>query len=384
MVREEVLVDMVAKSETNRSHIAWWVLGFVLAMLLALVVYKFIGTFVVGLFVYYISKPVYSRLKQDIKSSGLAAFATLVVVALPILLIIGYTLTIGIQGFGKLIQQYQIETLARYLGPYIEISSLTAPIEQIFSGGIIEAIIGGVEKVTSYIAIIGSLILHMFLALSIAFYLLRDGPGLSKWVVQNFADGEGVFEKYMSSVDRSFHQVFVGNILNVLITAAIGVIVYTFVSVWFGDGYTQLPYPAILGIVAGVASLVPIVGMKIIYIPTTLYLLVQGALAGGPNSFWILPIVFLIVSFVVVDCIPDLIIRPYISGKDLHVGMIMFSYIFGSIIFGWYGIFLGPMICILIFHFGKLVLPEMVSGIARESKNTGSKKKRTGRKKIGL
>lgn len=155
-------MDMVAKSEANRSHIAWWVLGFVLAILLALVVYKFIGTFVVGLFVYYISKPVYSRLKQDIKSSGLAAFATLVVVALPVLLIIGYTLTIGIQGFGKLIQQYQIETLARYLGPYIEMSALTAPIEQIFSGGIVEAIIGGVEKVTSYIAIIGSLILHMF------------------------------------------------------------------------------------------------------------------------------------------------------------------------------------------------------------------------------
>jgi predicted PurR-regulated permease PerM len=124
--------------------------------------------------------------------------------------------------------------------------------------------------------------------------------------------------------------------------------------------------------------------MKIIYIPTTLYLLIQGALAGGQNSFWILPIVFLIVSFVVVDTFPDLIIRPYISGKDLHVGMIMFSYIFGSIIFGWYGIFLGPMICILIFHFGKLVLPEIVGGIAREGKNAGSKKKRTGQKKIGL
>ena len=88
---------MVARNETNVSRIMLWILGLVLAFVLAFVVYEFIGTFVVGLFIYYISKPVYSRLNQDIKSSGLAAFAALVVVALPILLVIGYTLSIGIQ-----------------------------------------------------------------------------------------------------------------------------------------------------------------------------------------------------------------------------------------------------------------------------------------------
>lgn len=371
---------MVAKNEANTSQMVWWILGSILALVLAFVVYRFIGTFIVGLFIYYISKPIYSRLNQNVKSPGLAAFAALVVVALPILLVIGYTLAIGVQEFGKLIQQYQLETWAQYVGPYVEISAMTTPIEQILSGGIVDAISGGVDKVASYIAIIGSTILHMFLALFIAFYLLIDGPDLSKWIMKNFADSKGLFEKYIIKVDRSFHQVFVGNILNVLITAAIGVIVYTVVSIWLGNNYTQIPYPAILGILAGVASLVPIVGMKIIYIPTTLYLLLQGALSGGQNSF-MLPIVFLVVSFVIVDTFPDLIIRPYISGKNLHVGVVMFSYIFGPLIFGWYGIFLGPMLCILIFHFGELILPEITGrGMVREGK-VESKKKRTSKKK---
>ena len=123
-----------------------------------------------------------------------------------------------------------------------------------------------------------------------------------------------------------------------------------------------------LGILAGVASLIPIVGMKIIYVPTTLYLLLQGILSGGPNSL-LLPIVFLIVSFLIVDCIPDLVIRPYISGKNLHTGVIMFSYIFGPLMFGWYGIFLGPMIAILIFHFGGTILPNIMEMGFRGNKN---------------
>ena len=138
-------------------------MGLVLAFVLAFVVYEFIGTFVVGLFIYYISKPVYSRLNQDIKSSGLAAFAALVVVALPILLVIGYTLSIGIQEFGKLINQYQLETLAQYLGPYAEISAMSTPIEQVFSGGVIDAIVESVDRIASYMAIIGGVVLHLSL-----------------------------------------------------------------------------------------------------------------------------------------------------------------------------------------------------------------------------
>ena len=61
---------MVARNETDVSRIMLWILGLVLALVLAFVVYKFIGTFVVGLFIYYISKPVYSRLNQNVKSAN--------------------------------------------------------------------------------------------------------------------------------------------------------------------------------------------------------------------------------------------------------------------------------------------------------------------------
>ena len=78
--------------------------------------------------------------------------------------------------------------MAQYLGPYAEISTVTTPIEQMFSGGIIDAIVESVDRIASYMAVIGGVVLHMFLALSIAFYLLTGGPDLSQWVMKNFAD----------------------------------------------------------------------------------------------------------------------------------------------------------------------------------------------------
>jgi hypothetical protein len=72
--------------------------------------------------------------------------------------------------------------------------------------------------------------------------------------------------------------------------------------------------------------------------------------------------VFALVSFVVVDTIPDLVLRPYVSGRSLHVGSVMIAYTFGPLLFGWYGIFLMPMLLVLVFHFARLVLPELVQG----------------------
>jgi hypothetical protein len=90
------------------------------------------------------------------------------------------------------------------------------------------------------------------------------------------------------------------------------------------------------------------------------YLGVETAMAD-PAFLWF-PAVFFAVSLVVVDTIPDLVLRPYVSGRNLHVGLVMLAYIFGPLLFGWYGIFLGPMILVLVVHFVRIVLPELVAG----------------------
>ncbi len=366
---------MIRKNDIGMSIFFWGIFGLFLLAIVGFVIYEFIGTFVLGLFVYYASRPVYTRIKTKVKSHTVAALLSLVLLVLPISMIVIYSLMVGVQELEGVIRQYQLENIAVYLAPYIEISSLTSSPGQLLSEGILDAFGRSLGRATMYLSLLGNVIINVFITMAIAFYLLTGDRKLRKWIESNFVDKMGVFEAYFDRVDQSLNQVIFGNIVNVLLTAAIGVFVYTIIA-FFARDVIEIPYPALLGILAGIASLIPIIGMKIIYVPATLYMLIQGLVLGEPGVMWV-PVLFLVISFVVVDCIPDLIIRPYISGKNLHVGMMMFSYIFGPLVFGWYGIFLGPMLFVLLLHFAELVLPKMISENAvKQNKSVLKKKKK--------
>jgi predicted PurR-regulated permease PerM len=216
--------------------------------------------------------------------------------------------------------------------------------------------------------------------LAIAFYLLRDGPRLSRWFHRNFDDANGVLAVFVSAVDRDLYRVFSGNIYNALFTGTLGALVYSLLDV-VAPASAALPYPALVGLLAGAASLVPVVGMKLVYFPVAAYLFAVQAMSPEP-VFWV-PVAFILLSFVVVDTIPDLVVRPMVSGQrpqveyslsppsvrlrlsgegGLHIGLVMFAYIFGPLLFGWYGLFLGPMILVVVVHFARLVLPELLDG----------------------
>jgi len=213
---------------------------------------------------------------------------------------------------------------------------------------------------------------------AVAFYLLRDGPRLAEWG-KEFLDHLGVLDRYFHEVDRSFHRVFYGNILNAIVTGAIGAIVFSLVDIVAPSGLS-VPYPALTGLLAGAASLIPIIGMKIVYLPVAGYLAAKAAVGGG--EWWFVGL-FLAVAFVVVDTVPDLLIRPYVSSggslslglvgrtddadedgdeSGLHTGMLMIAYVLGPFLFGWYGLFLAPMLLVLVVHFARFVFPELLAG----------------------
>jgi len=345
----------------DRSRLTWWILGGLLAAVLIYIVSAYVGTFVFGVFIYYATRPVYRRLKRRVQPSSLAAGISLFVLALPALLLLIYTVAIAVQEFNRFTERYDISLLEPYISPYLGVTSFPRTPEELLAGNGLELAGDLVNTVTTYVGIVGMGALHLFIMIAIAFYLLRDDARLVRWVRRHFADGAGVFEVYASAVDRSFHQVFFGNLLNAVLTAVIGALSYHLLNLVAPVGVV-IPYPTLIGLLAGVASLVPVVGMKLVYVPVAAYLAAAPLLSGRPSTLWFAAL-FFAVSFVIVDTIPDFVLRPYVSGRNLHVGMVMFAYIFGPLVFGWYGIFLGPMLLVLIIHFARLVLPELVAGV---------------------
>jgi predicted PurR-regulated permease PerM len=192
---------------------------------------------------------------------------------------------------------------------------------------------------------------------AVAFYLLRDAGKLSR-LLARFGDDRGVYDAYARAVDKSLETVFFGNILNAIMTGAIGAISYSLLDLSLvAPAGLSIPYPALTGLLAGIASLIPVVGMKIVYVPVAVYLTGTAYFQG--SGYWYVA-TFVAVSFVVVDSVPDLFLRPYVTGKNLHVGSVMIAYILGPLMFGWYGLFLGPIILVLVVHFVRIVLPVLL------------------------
>ncbi|GGN89871.1 AI-2E family transporter [Haloarcula pellucida] len=357
---------------------AFWIgFGVILAATLLFVLYTFIGTFVFGIFLYYATRPLYRRVYRRVRQRTIAAMLSLFLLAFPVIILLYYTIAIALQEFDRFADTADIGPYASFVEPYLDVSDHVQNPQALLSDAAGPgAIVDTLGQFVNYLGFVGTGLVHGFVMFAVAFYLLRDGPRLAEWA-KNFLDHRGVLDRYFHEVDRSFHKVFYGNILNAIVTGAIGAISFSLVDVVAPAG-ASVPYPALIGLLAGAASLIPIIGMKIVYVPMAAYLGIQAALGGG--EWWFVAL-FTGVAFVVVDTIPDLLVRPYVSsGKSfsigrfgardteetaaagLHTGTLMFAYILGPFLFGWYGIFLAPMLLVFVVQFARFVLPELIEG----------------------
>jgi predicted PurR-regulated permease PerM len=121
-----------------------------------------------------------------------------------------------------------------------------------------------------------------------------------------------------------------------------------------------MPIPTALALATGLASFVPIVVGKLVYVPLTGGLAV-AALRTDPGLV-AYPVGLFLVALVCLDILPQTVVRPYLSGRDLHTGATMLSYVLGATVFGWYGLFVGPLVLVLVVQAARIVLPELVDG----------------------
>jgi predicted PurR-regulated permease PerM len=93
----------------------------------------------------------------------------------------------------------------------------------------------------------------------------------------------------------------------------------------------------LLGLAAGFASIIPVVGSALVWAPVAIYLLATGTLWKG---------VFLLIWGLVVVSSIDNVLRPLVVGGrvELHPMVLVFFILGGVEAFGFLGLFLGPVI----------------------------------------
>jgi predicted PurR-regulated permease PerM len=342
----------------DRFRAAWAAFGLALALVLAWVTVAFLGTVVFGLFLYYATRPAHRRIEPIVGQPSVSAALSLLALALPLVLLVAYTAAIALQELASIASGIDFGPYASTIEPYLNVSTVVDdPQMALDQVGDPQAALDILRSALGYLGLVGSGLLSLFVAFAIAFYLLRDSHRLAGYGAL-VSDERGMVETYGRAVDDSLSDIYFGNILNALLTGVIGALAYNLVNLLAPPGLA-IPSPALIGVLAGAGSLIPVVGMKIVYVPLVLYLGGQAVVQGSGLGF---VAIVAVVSIVIVDFIPDLVLRPYVSGGGLHTGTVMFAYVLGPVLFGWYGLFLGPLVLVFVVHFTRLVLPELLTG----------------------
>ena len=177
----------------------------------------------------------------------------------------------------------------------------------------------------------------------VLFFLFRDGPAITERMAGlmplSTAQTERVFAAIRDSV--------VANLYGILAVAVVQGILTGLALEVLG-----VPSPLLLGVLTGFASLVPIVGTALVWVPAAIYLFATGAIGKG--------IAFLLWGTLVVGS-ADNIVRPLVvKGRlEIHPLILMFAILGGLNVFGFLGIFLGPMVLSLIVALGALLRDEL-------------------------
>lgn len=347
----------------DRKRLSFALLGAVLFVLTVYVLLNFIASIVFAVFLYYSSRPIFRRLSMFGMHRRLRAIAALVLFALPFLLLLSYTVLLVVGEVQVFLGRYNVD-VSNLGAIFVQASGFQLPeltveglIQEYRSGDYTELLDTLLQQGMQLVSIVASTVIRFSIMVLIIYYLLVDGPELRDWVVRNF-DKDKVLDTYFTAVDRDLAVILFGNILNAFLTAIIGISTYELYNLAVPPSAT-VPFPALVGALTGVGSLIPIIGIKIVYYPVGLVMALTAFLSGETGAL-VYVFVFFVLSFVVVDLIPDIVLRPFVSGRKVHMGLLIFAYIMGPLVFGFYGIFLAPIILVLFIHFNRIILPYLI------------------------
>ncbi|WP_338741481.1 AI-2E family transporter [Haloplanus salilacus] len=336
--------------------------GFAVALAIGYIAYRFVAALTVAVFLYYSTRRFYKALGRLHLPARVRAVTVIAFLAVPLLLLLSYTLVLLVTETRRFVETYPVIELAAtnvaWLGGVEDIPELTvASLVEAYHAGrfdrIIDFLVANAAVLTTAIT---GFFLNMLIVVIVTYYLLIDGSKAHDWLRQ-FDDG-AIVREYLEAADEELEAILFGNLLNVIAIALIAVGAFRGYNALV-PAAVQVPYPTLAGVLTGVASLIPVVGMKIVYLPIAAAMSIPIAIDGSyPLLGYV--VAFLAVAVVVVDTIPDLLLRPYLSGERTHVGLLMLAYIFGPVVFGFYGLFFAPILLALGVTFAHTALPRLL------------------------
>ena len=172
---------------------------------------------------------------------------------------------------------------------------------------------------------------QVVIAILLAFFFYRDGPAIAGRL-------EAVLHRLAGERAHDL-LALTGAVTRGVVYGLLGTALVQGVLTTFGLWVSGVPQPLLLGVIAGVISILP-VGAPLVWIPASIWLLAEGRTGWG---------IFLFLYGALGISSVDNFVRPWLisRGADLPLLLTLLGAFGGVFAFGFLGLFLGPVLLAL-------------------------------------
>lgn len=202
-----------------------------------------------------------------------------------------------------------------------------------------------INEASGFLLSIPVVILNIFIAVFITFYLLRDGPQLVRKLGALLPIKKDHQLRILNSFTELTSAMMYGQIILALVQGALGALGF----VIFG-----ISSPILWGLVMAILSFLPFFGTAVIWIPAGVVLIINGALSQNMLLVW-KGIGLLVYGALIISSV-DNVLRPKIVGDKarLHPILVLLGVLGGLRVFGFIGFIIGPLILVLFITFVRI------------------------------
>lgn len=316
-----------------------------------LILEPFTGVILFSILIVVVVSPVHEKIKPKFKKNLSASLFSTLLIFLFVLIPLSFLVIIFINQLidlypvilDKLNNIQNINSYIEKLPAYqwiqnkillkLHITNYKEKFTDIFKDQISSILSFTVEKGKSLLFNIGIFLLALLLVLATIFFLLLDGKRLYLWIYNLIPLTEREKIYLVTSTIDAIEATFIGTVLTATAQAVLGFIAYVVIGINFSFFFAILTF---------IASFIPMGGAALVWLPIGIYVLFMHGIFTG--------IIFILWGIFVITIVADNFVRPVVIGNrvDIHPLLLIFA-IFGGIeVFGFLGIFLAPIIIILI------------------------------------
>lgn len=303
-----------------------------LFILAGMIIYPLFYAIVYGILLAYIFYPVHRFLKKKIKNDFLSALficmGLLIIIIAVIVLVFGAVFNQAINFYLYLQKVDMVSIIRSVLPRFITNSGISENVISSLNNYASGMIANYLKGFTDILSNLPDILIKLVVVIFTFFFALKDGEKTIEYfksVSPVKKETEERFFKHFKEITSSvlIGQIFVGIIQG--LCAGIGYFIF------------KVPNATLLTVITVFASIIPVVGAWLVWVPVDIYLFASGNTASG--------IGLLIYGGVLVSWIDNLIRTIVISRRtEINVWIIIIGMIGGLYVFGFLGLLIGPLI----------------------------------------